>query len=143
MDALRVAVRVRPEETNGDSCILTNNGRISIIKAGKGNRDHLVQSTTERTENTTTYEFDRIFGTDSTQDEVSCDEKNCIQLFPSLIFSQSLTLGPYFSNRMNTTQTDVRVCEASRGGKPQRFHCHDLRVRYDWIWENPLHQWKR
>ena len=69
MDALRVAVRIRPEETARDNCVVTDNDRISVIKAEKGNKDHLVQSTCPM-DNATTYEFDKIFDEQSSQLEV-------------------------------------------------------------------------
>ena len=103
-DSLRVAVRIRPEETKEtERCLLhpvsakeNASSLISIIKDktnkenDRGAGHHSSASST-----TTTYEFDKIFGTESTQSEVFdyvqplVDE--CLKGFNVTIFAFGMT----------------------------------------------------
>ena len=104
MDALRVAVRIRPEDTiETDRCLVipehaegNSSSKISIIK-DKTNKenDRGGVGITSPSNTTNTYEFDRIFGTESTQSQVFeyvqplVDE--CLKGFNVTIFAFGMT----------------------------------------------------
>ena len=63
-----MAIRIRPEDVvDTDNCIVTERGKISIIK----NKESATSSSSSISVDVkATFEFDRIFGTTSTQSEV-------------------------------------------------------------------------
>jgi len=88
MDALRVVVRVRGESST-DSCIVVNNDRISILNP------KVEKSGPSSADTNSTFKFDRIFDTSSTQDEVFEYVKplldECLKGFTVTVFAFGMT----------------------------------------------------
>jgi len=107
MESLRVAVRIRPEdETVDGGCIITKKDssfssssssnddslqRITIVKDSNKENKTLIDNNS----NATSYEFDRIFGTESSQSEVFEYAKplveECLKGFTVTIFAFGMT----------------------------------------------------
>ena len=86
MDSLRVAVRIRPERTEDNCVVVTDESVISVMKS-----KDMMASASSSADNNTTFKFDKIFNECSSQSDVFEYAKplidECLQGFTVTIFA--------------------------------------------------------